>query len=75
MKLTVSEFNSLRYDYAGYCESCKQIGRECSTEPDAEGYECEICGENACMGMENAMIFGLIDIIEEEEIAQEAICI
>jgi predicted RNA-binding Zn-ribbon protein involved in translation (DUF1610 family) len=37
-------------DNPGFCTSC---GAEAdSVEPDAEGYECECCGEHAVMGAE-----------------------
>ena len=62
MKLTISEYNEHRNDYDGYCVGCKTIGRYGYTEPDAENYECDECGENKAMGMDNALIMGYLEI-------------
>jgi len=55
MKLTiervmaaVEEDNSL-----GFCLSCGADA--CGVEPDAEGNECEECGESRVMGAENCL--------------------
>jgi hypothetical protein len=45
----------------GLCLACGEI-REGSTEPDAEGYECEECGAHKVMGFEQAMICGFIEV-------------
>jgi hypothetical protein len=40
-------------DNLGFCLAC---GAEaCCVEPDAEGYECEECGEPKVMGAENCL--------------------
>ena len=46
--------------YMGWCTVCNEFTREC-TEGDAEGYDCEVCGQNTVIGAENALIMGLID--------------
>ena len=39
----------------GFCLECGYEQEGC--EPDAEGYECENCGEDAVMGAENVLMF------------------
>ena len=38
----------------GFCLKCGYEQDGC--EPDAEGYECESCGEHAVMGAENCLL-------------------
>lgn len=64
MKLTEAEFRMERDDYMGYCTACDDITTEC-VEPDAEGYTCEVCGEACVMGLEDALIAGYVQIVEE----------
>jgi len=45
--------------YTGWCKVCKEFTRG-STEPDAEGYDCEKCGEKEVVGAEQALLLGLI---------------
>jgi hypothetical protein len=49
-------------NYDGYCTHCREVTREGGTEPDATGYPCPDCGQNACVGMEFALISGLLDV-------------
>jgi hypothetical protein len=62
MKMTESEFRDHCNEYNGYCVNCNCIGRWGNTEPDAEEYECDECGDNTCMGIEQAMLMGHISI-------------
>jgi hypothetical protein len=41
-------------DNPGFCLACGEEADGC--EPDAEGYECEVCGEMAVMGAEEVML-------------------
>jgi len=61
LKITESEYHQHRNDYNGFCTECGAIAFG-DTEPDAEYYECEKCGEQAVMGIEQAMLHGIIDI-------------
>lgn len=54
-------------DYDGFCTVCQDFTRFGSTEPDAESYPCEECGGDTCVGTENALIMGLIDISEDDD--------
>lgn len=59
--MTQSEFSDLANMHYGICANCKTLA-EGGYEPDATGGECEVCGSQAVMGLENALIEGLIEI-------------
>ena len=63
IKLTEDEYKNKENYSIGYCLSCRV--EHDSVEPDAENYKCEQCNENKVMGMQNMLIIGLIEIIEE----------
>jgi hypothetical protein len=42
----------------GFCIKCG-AERECC-EPDARGYDCEVCGENDVYGAEELVLMGLV---------------
>ena len=44
----------------GICLACGEIQPGC--EPDARGYECEVCGEKKVFGLEEAMMMGAIHL-------------
>ena len=52
----------------GYCTNCEELQFECA-EPDAENYECEVCGERTFQGamriVEDSM-FGTIRIVNDD---------
>ena len=60
--ITMSEDDFMDHcdSYDGLCRSCGEITWG-GTEPDAEGYPCEECGEDEVIGMENALIEGLVE--------------
>lgn len=62
IKITESEYLKWQDDSVGVCLACGETRYQ--TEPDAENYECEACGENQVQGCENAMICGNIEIVE-----------
>ena len=65
MKLTESAYRQHDNDFDGYCRDCDDVTRYGMTEPDAEGYRCDEChGHNVC-GIANALIAGLLQIVEE----------
>jgi hypothetical protein len=53
----------LNEDGGGFCLNCGHI-QEGGVEPDAEDYECEHCGANAVLGMEEALLRGRIEITD-----------
>ena len=59
--MSESEFTENRECYNGICRKCRSI-KDGGVEPDAENYRCEECGENAVMGIENALLTGIIAI-------------
>lgn len=66
MKLTVNQYMSAQDNYEGYCTSCDLLTRD-STEPDAENYNCPECEEHTVMGVDNALMMGLIEIDDEAD--------
>lgn len=62
MVLTEAQYHAEAYDYAGYCTSCKQLSY--GHEPDARRQECELCGENRVYGLEEAVMMGLVSVIQ-----------
>ncbi len=42
----------------GFCIACGEI--QDGVEPDARGYECDVCGEPAVFGAEELLIMGLV---------------
>lgn len=52
--------------YIGWCTTCSGFTREC-TEPDAQDYDCPVCGENTVVGAEDALVMGLITFDNDEE--------
>lgn len=62
-KMNEETFESMRDDYMGLCFSCGHDAH--NIEPDARGYECEVCGENKVFGVEEILIMGRILISED----------
>ncbi|MDP2676467.1 MAG: hypothetical protein Q8O83_02165 [bacterium] len=46
--------------YQGWCPVCQSFTRD-TTEPDAEGYNCPVCGEHKVVGAEQALLLGMIE--------------
>lgn len=65
MEMTWSTFKVHCDEYDGYCSKCDQITQFGDVEPDAEGRLCDECEENTVMGVEQAMLKGLIDVQED----------
>lgn len=65
---TVSEDEYLdhRDSDDGYCRHCGDFTVFGGVEPDACGYECEVCGLSSVVGTEEAMVFGYIVIGGED---------
>jgi hypothetical protein len=49
----------------GACIKCKNIQEGC--EPDARRYECDVCEQNTVYGLEELLIMGQIELVDEEE--------
>lgn len=61
--MTEDEFEEMLACDAGYCSTCDDITTEGGVEPDADGYECELCGNYTVSGLENAALNGDIKIV------------
>lgn len=61
MILTYEEYLEEEDLHSGYCTECDDLTHDCC-EPDAQGYECPVCGENSVYGLAEALLMGFIDI-------------
>lgn len=61
------DFEMLRDEYAGFCAKCCGITRDGGVEPDARNYPCIVCETRSVMGMEEALLNGLITIEPDPE--------
>lgn len=55
----------------GLCIACGEMAY--GVEPDACGYECEDCGKCKVYGLEELVMMGMIELVDEEEIDEEEI--
>jgi len=62
MIMTKHDYSNHREEYNGYCKACKDVTNYGGVEPDADSYECETCGKNSVIGVEDALICGYIKI-------------
>lgn len=62
--MSIYFYDDCRRNYVGLCLVCKAPRDQ--VEPDAEGYLCECCDSHAVMGIEDMLMRGLINIIEDE---------
>jgi predicted RNA-binding Zn-ribbon protein involved in translation (DUF1610 family) len=51
---TIEDYLMHREEYIGICLSCG--AERDQTEPDAEDYKCESCGQHTVVGADNLMI-------------------
>jgi hypothetical protein len=62
--LTLDDYHYHQAHYVGICTICG-AERDC-TEPDAENYPCEECGEYAVSGSDILLINDMYDSAEED---------
>lgn len=69
MTITMNEFqyDHHREEYDGYCSDCDDVTNYGEVEPDARRYKCDECGKRCVMGIEEALLKGHIEIIDDEE--------
>lgn len=63
---TTQVFEDFAEQYIGICSSCLEEDHENQYEPGARGRECPNCGLKKAMGLEEALMMGVI-LIEEDE--------
>jgi hypothetical protein len=61
-KMTEADYREGMEEF-GICFSCGGTRYE-FTEPDAENYPCEECGESSVFGFEQALLMGRIEFTE-----------
>lgn len=64
MNVTKDEFEDLQDDLAGYCTECQAVTTE-EVDPDSEDQECQECGSETCVGIDQALVLGLIQIVDD----------
>ena len=65
IRMTIEEYNEHRTLYDGVCMACGAI-RCGDTEPDAEDYPCEECGQEKVIGIESALMEDVVVIATDE---------
>lgn len=64
IKMTEREYMQHLEDSTGVCTNCRSI-RECC-EPDARNYRCDECGEDSVFGVEELLMEGNLQLVEEK---------
>lgn len=65
MKLTTEDYELAVEEHKGYCTECNKLTAD-RVEGDAEGYDCPECENETVMGIENALVEGLVVIDDED---------
>lgn len=60
-RMSFENFRAACDSYDGFCTNCNDITNS-GVEPDARRYDCEVCGERAVYGMEEALMNGSIQV-------------
>lgn len=63
-KMTQATYEEYRESGSGLCDACGAV-RDGFTEPDAENYPCDSCGQSEVQGIENLMIESRIKFTDE----------
>lgn len=61
MEMTEQDYYVASEDGEGYCTECNELTRS-GVEPDARGYLCPACGCRTVMGLEDALVQGLVEL-------------
>lgn len=56
--ISIEEYEELEAGQEGFCLACGEVAESC--EPDARGYDCEICGEPQVFGAQEMLLMGLV---------------
>lgn len=58
--LSEAEYRESCDNYSGFCLYCGE--ENFSVEPDAEKYDCEVCGQREVYGTEQLLVLGKLDL-------------
>lgn len=61
-RISMEEYETAIEEDQGWCIICCAFTRD-MTEPDAEEYDCPVCGENGVMGAKQALLYKEIVIM------------
>ena len=61
--MTENDYRSMSEDMTGICRGCGYEQGGC--EPDAREYECESCGERMVYGLEELLMMGCVEFLED----------
>lgn len=64
LQMTQEEYSYAAEDSLGVCIACGE--EQYGYEPDARGAYCEVCGEDEVYGMEELLLMGMIEFVEED---------
>jgi hypothetical protein len=62
-QISQEDYQDLRDNGGGYCLSCREQA-DC-VEPDARNYTCEACDDNKVFGIEELLMMGLIEFLDD----------
>lgn len=48
----------------GFCRHCRELSGD-GLEPDAEGVACDHCGRHDVVGLESALLEGLVEVTDQ----------
>lgn len=65
IEMTEAHYHEMNEGCEGVCLKCGNEQFGC--EPDARRYECEACGEKAVYGVEEALMMGAVEFVDEDE--------
>ena len=64
MEMTEEDYLESVDAMEGFCTTCNDVSG-LGVEGDAEGYHCDTCDTASVMGMENALMKGLLGIVAD----------
>ncbi len=64
VNITQQEYQEAEENMTGLCLTCCAFTYG-DTEPDAEEYPCDECGCNSVQGIQNALVEGNVNIVED----------
>ena len=65
-RMSLADYMAASENYEGFCTTCQEVTNS-GVEPDARRYECESCGNRTVYGIEEALVMGAFQIVEDGE--------